>query len=178
MACLGMAAVVLNGHFVLHLSPVGDMLAFGACMLWAVYSLIMKQVANKYDSLTITRQVFLWGLITILPYYVIMPSEASIFSILSHLSLRAYMNLLFLSVVASMICYFAWSWVIKKLGAVEATNWVYLNPVSTIIFAWWLLDEQITPWFLMGTALILLGMYLTEKVVTNSGDTLPTEHLS
>ena len=32
IACLGMAIVVLNGRFVLHLSPLGDMLAFGACL--------------------------------------------------------------------------------------------------------------------------------------------------
>ena len=43
IACLGMAVVVLNGHFVLHLSPLGDLLAFGACLCWALYSLLMKQ---------------------------------------------------------------------------------------------------------------------------------------
>ena len=35
MAFLGMAIVVLNGRFVLHLSPKGDLLAFGACLCWA-----------------------------------------------------------------------------------------------------------------------------------------------
>ena len=62
-----------------------------------------------------------------------------------------------------MICYILWNWVISKLGAVVATNWVYFNPITTIIFAWWLLHEQITVWFLLGTILILLGMYLADK---------------
>jgi drug/metabolite transporter (DMT)-like permease len=56
-----------------------------------------------------------------------------------------------------------WNWTISKLGAVVATNWVYFNPITTIIFAWWLLNEQITPWFLLGTLLILVGMYLCDK---------------
>ncbi len=51
----------------------------------------------------------------------------------------------------------------SKLGAVVATNWVYFNPITTIIFVWWLLNEQITLWFLLGTVLILLGMYLCDK---------------
>jgi len=51
----------------------------------------------------------------------------------------------------------------KKLGAVVATNYVYLNPVTTIIFAWLILSEQITVFFLLGTALILLGMFLADK---------------
>ena len=73
------------------------------------------------------------------------------------------LNLLFLGVVASMLCYLLWNWVIGKLGAVVATNWVYFNPITTIGFAWWLLDEKITIWFLLGSTLILVGMYLADK---------------
>ena len=57
----------------------------------------------------------------------------------------------------------AWNWVLKKLGAVVATNYVYFNPVTTILFAWAILSEQITIYFLLGTALILLGMILVDK---------------
>ena len=165
LACLGMAVVVLNGHFVLHLSPLGDMLAFAACLCWAVYSLLMKPATERYSSLFITRKVFFYGLLTIIPYYFFRPDEASIFttSIFQLFNLPILLNLLFLSVVASMICYILWNWVISKLGAVLATNWVYFNPITTILFAWWLLHEQITVWFLLGTFFILVGMYLADK---------------
>ena len=56
-----------------------------------------------------------------------------------------------------------WNWVLKKLGAVVATNYVYFNPVTTILFAWAILSEQITVWFLLGTVLILVGMYLADR---------------
>ena len=79
IAFLGMAVVVLNGHFVLHLSPLGDLLAFGACLCWAVYSLLMKAAVSSYSSLFITRKVFIYGLLTIIPYYLLVPSDASIF---------------------------------------------------------------------------------------------------
>ena len=72
-------------------------------------------------------------------------------------------NLLFLSVVASMLCYVMWNWVIGKLGAVVATNWVYFNPITTILFAWWLLHETITVWFLLGSLLIIVGMMLSDR---------------
>ena len=165
VAFLGMVVVVLNGHFVLHLSPLGDLLAFGACLCWAVYSLLMKAAVSGYSSLFITRKVFIYGLLTIIPYYILVPSEASIFfSSPSHLfTFSTILNLLFLGVVASMLCYLTWNWVIGKLGPVIATNWVYFNPITTILFAWWLLDEKITIWFLLGSALILLGMYLADR---------------
>ena len=165
IACLGMAVVVLNGHFVLHLSPLGDILAFGACLCWAVYSLLMKKALEEYSTLFITRKVFFYGIITIIPYYIIRPEEASIFnfSIFQSFNFTILLNLLFLAVVASLLCFLTWNWVISKLGAVVATNWVYFNPITTILFAWWLLHEQITIWFLLGTILILAGMYLSDK---------------
>ena len=159
LACLGMAVVVLNGHFVLHLSPLGDMLAFAACLCWAIYSLLLKVLAQRYDTLFITRKVFFYGLLTIVPYYVLVPEELSSF----HFSSSILLNILYLGIVASLFCYLVWNWVIKKLGAVVATNWVYFNPIVTILFAWWLLNEQITPWLLLGTLMILTGMYLCDR---------------
>ena len=157
IACLGMAVVVLNGRFVLHLSPLGDMLAFGACLCWAFYSLMMKEALQRYNTFFITRKVFFYGIITILPYYLIVPGFPPVEVLLRPVVL---FNLLFLGVVASMLCYVMWNWVIGKLGAVVATNWVYFNPITTILFAWWLLDENITIWFLLGSILIIAGMVL------------------
>ncbi len=157
IACLGMAVVVLNGRFVLHLSPLGDMLAFGACICWAFYSLMMKDVLRRYGTIFITRKVFFYGIVTILPYYLIVPGFPPVEVLLRPVVL---INLLFLSVVACMLCYLMWNWVIGKLGAVVATNWVYFNPITTILFAWWLLDENITIWFLLGSILIIAGMVL------------------
>ena len=160
LACAGMAIVVLNGHFVLHLSPLGDLLAFTACLCWAVYSLLMKSVTGRYSALFITRKVFFYGLLTILPYYLLVQGFPPLTVLLDT---EVLWSLLFLGVVASMLCFLLWSWVIYRLGAVAATNWVYFNPITTIVFAWWLLHEQITPWFLLGTVFILVGMYLSDK---------------
>ena len=160
IACLGMAVVVLNGHFVLHLSPLGDMLAFAACLCWAVYSLLIKPALQHYSSLFITRKVFFYGLLTIIPYYIFVPGFPMFTTLLRP---EVLWNLLFLSVVASLLCYLAWTWVISRLGAVVATNWVYFNPITTILFAWWLLNEQITVWFLLGSVLILLGMFMADR---------------
>ena len=162
MASLGVVIVVLNGHFVLHLSPLGDSLAFAAALCWGVYSLLMIPANKKYDTVFITRKVFFYGLLSMIPYYLVHSEETSF---LQFLSLPVVLNLLFLGCIASMLCFLAWNWVMKKLGAVTATNYVYLNPVTTILFAWLVLSEQITVWFLLGTLLILVGMYLVEKKI-------------
>ena len=160
MAALGVVVVVLNGHFVLHLSPLGDTLAFAACLCWAVYSLLMIPVNKRYDSVFITRKVFFYGLLSMIPYFLVWP-EIPPMSVVLRPDILA--NLLFLGFVASMLCFLAWNWLMKKLGAMVVTNYVYFNPVVTVLFAWVILSERITVYFLIGTLLILTGLYLGNK---------------
>ena len=161
VAAIGVIIVVLNGRFVLHLSPLGDTLAFGACLCWAFYSLLMIPASQRYDTVFITRKVFFYGLLSMIPYFLVCPDLPSLSLVLR---LDVLTNLLFLGCVASMLCYLAWNWVMKKLGAVIVTNYVYFNPVTTVIFAWLILAERITLYFILGTLLILIGMYLCNKV--------------
>lgn len=165
MAAMGVVIVVLNGRFVLHLSPLGDSLAFSAALCWGFYSLLMIRANQRYETLFITRKVFFYGLLSMIPYFLVFSDEAWIFnpSNFEFFHLSILLNLLFLSCVASMGCYLAWNWVLKKLGAVVATNYIYFNPVTTILFAWVILSEQITIYFIIGTILILVGMYMADK---------------
>lgn len=160
LAFAGMVIVVLNGRFVLHLSPLGDALAFTACLSWAVYSLLMKWVSAKYGAAFITRKVFFYGVLTILPYYIFYPTLPTAAVLTKPVVMG---NLAFLGCLASMICFLTWNWCISKLGAVKATNWVYFNPITTMIFASWVLGEKITPYFLAGATCILLGMFVADR---------------
>lgn len=160
LAFAGMVIVVLNGRFVLHLSPLGDALAFTACLSWSVYSLLMKWVSAKYGAAFITRKVFFYGVLTILPYYIFYPTLPPAAVLTKPVVVG---NLAFLGCLASMICFLTWNWCISKLGAVKATNWVYFNPITTMIFASWVLGEKITPYFLAGATCILLGMFVADR---------------
>lgn len=169
LAFMGMIIVVLNGRFVLHLSPVGDALAFTACICWAFYSLLMKTMTDKYSAAFITRKVFFYGVLTIIPYYILVPGVPSMAVLTQPVVVG---NLLFLGCLASMICFLTWNWCISKLGAVKATNWVYFNPITTMIFASWVLGEKITIYFLIGAVCILTGMYMADRKTSKSPATV------
>ena len=160
LAAVGVAIVELNGHFVLHLSPTGDALAFAACLCWAAYSLLMIPACKRYDTLFITRKLFFYGLVTMIPYYMVYPEWPPLQTLLQP---GILLELLFLGAIASTLCFYLWGWTIRKLGAVITTNYVYFNPVVAILCAWTVLGERITVWFLLGTVLILVGMVLADK---------------
>lgn len=156
VAFVGMSLVVLNGQLVLHLNPIGDALAFGASVSWAFYSLFMRRIMSHYDTDFITRKVFAYGLLTIIPYFIFVePMSVSIEQITSPVVI---FNLLFLGLVASTGAYLLWNWVMKELGAVKSSNYIYLQPLVTIIVAAVVLDERITWMAIAGAVILVAGM--------------------
>jgi len=160
LATLGVGFVIFNGHFVLNLNPLGDMLALCACLCWAIYSILLKNVSEKYSAVFITRKVFFYGLVTVLPVFIFSPWH---FSLNSFMRPVVWGNLLFLGFVASFMCFVLWSWVSKQLGALVASNYIYLNPISTVVFSAIFLGETMTPMAFIGSSMILFGVYLSNK---------------
>ena len=160
MSLTGVALVILNGNFVLKLNPIGDLLTFGAVVTWVIYSIIIAKVQDRYSSWMITRKIFFYGVITLLPYFLVEPWDVT-WEMMSRP--MVWGNIAYLGVLASLGCYMTWNIVIKRLGAVDATNYLYINPIVAMITANLLLGERITPLAIAGTALILVGVYLAER---------------
>lgn len=159
LALFGVVLVVFNGNFILQLSPFGDFLAFAACLCWTVYSVLMKYLQPRYDTLLLTRKVFGYGILTIQPLFIDNPPD---FELLFSGGLSVLVNILMLGCVASMLCYSIWNIVLKRLGTVRATNFIYFNPIVTMIVSWYVLNECITWIAILGAVMVLSGMYMAE----------------
>lgn len=160
LAMAGVALVVFNGEFILKLNPLGDLLTLGASIMWVIYSIAYLKMDGRYHPLMITRKIFFYGVLTLAPY---MFYEGWDITWSAFANPVVVGNLIFLGVVASLICYWSWNMVLEKLGAIKATNYLYLNPIVALITSWIVLDERITSLALVGTALILVGMYMAQK---------------
>ncbi|MBQ8308193.1 MAG: DMT family transporter [Alistipes sp.] len=157
LALFGVALVVLDGHFTLHLNPKGDLLALSASLLWAIYTLLLRSLEERgrFSNLYLTRKVFGYGLLTILPYFLWQPPHFD----LATLALpTVWGNLLFLGLIASLLCYATWNAVVKHLGTTQSSHYLYLNPLAASLAAALILGERLTPVALSGAALILLGI--------------------
>lgn len=161
IAFIGMVLVILNGQFILHVSMLSYTLAISAGITWAFYNLCMKKVMGRYSSPFISRKVFFYGVLGILPYYGFISPLVTDRAILSQPPVWGC--LLFLGILASMICYVLWNLTMAHLGAVKATVYLYLGPVFTIITAYLILDERITWMAILGMVVLMIGMVLAEK---------------
>lgn len=160
VALSGVTLVVFNGSVFLKLNPLGDCLTLLAALSWAFYSLILRQMGNKYSTLFITRKVFFYGLITMILYLPFAPSSFHLERLCYPL---VYGNLLFLGIVASMLCYLSWNACVRIIGASKASNYLYINPLVAVWASHLFLSEPITPTALLGAGLIIGGVYIVEK---------------
>ena len=156
IAFVGVVLVVLNGQLVLHLNPLGDMLALSAALAWAFYSLLMRRIMGSYSMAFITRKIFAYGIITILPYFLLVEPFSMTGAMLSDWVIIA--NLLFLSVIASHGCFLLWNWVLREVGVVHASNFIYLQSLVTMVVSAIVLAERITPMAIAGAVILILGM--------------------
>ena len=160
LALAGVGLVVFNGSVILKISPVGDLLTLLAALSWAFYSLIIRKMTRRYPTVFITRKIFFYGVLTILPAFLLRPLQPDLDILLKPIVLS---NLLFLAVLASLICYVLWNVVLKQLGTVRASNYIYLNPLVTMVASMMILQEQITLFALIGAGCIVCGVYLAER---------------
>ncbi|MDR0766728.1 MAG: EamA family transporter, partial [Odoribacteraceae bacterium] len=160
IAMSGAVVVVFNGRIVLQLDPAGDLLSLAAAVSWGGYTIITRRLGTRYSTLFITRKVFFYGILTLLPFLPLLPVRADAALLLSP---PVLWNLLFLGVIASFACYILWNRAIKQLGATRASNYIYLNPVVTLVTSAIVLSERVTPLAVAGMLLILAGVYLGER---------------
>lgn len=160
IALAGVGVVIYNGQVELKLNPLGDLLSVAASLCWGVYCYLVKILGDRYDTRFVTRKVFFYGVISSLPIFIFRPWH---FALSGMLQPTALFNILFLGVVASLICFSMWSISINKLGAVTCSNYVYLIPVTTVICSAIFLEEPMTIKAYIGSALILIGVFLANQ---------------
>lgn len=165
VAFLGVGLVIFNSSFNLSINPLGDFLSLLAALCWAIYSILLKRVNALYSALFITRKTFFYGVITAIPFLLIEPEIAPP-SVLLRPALL--LNILFLALFCSMCAYLIWALAVGRLGAVTTNNYIYFQPIVTLIFSALILGEKISVVGIVGCAMIILGVRFADRIKTKS----------
>lgn len=163
IAFFGVACIILNSGEGFELHPGGDLLALAASLSWAIYTIIVKQLLPHYNSFFITRKLFFYGVLSSLPL-LLAQDEPTHLGLLFDLSQPQYLlNFLFLVVMCSVVGYLLWNQVMTVLGPVTANNYIYLQPLVTMVVAYFVFDERIVLLGYIGCVLIIGGLIIADK---------------
>lgn len=161
VAIFGVSFISFNGLAVLELNPLGDILALSAAAVWAVYSVLLKKIAQLgHNTIQTTRRIFFYGLIFLVPALFFFEFRLDLSRLAS--PLNAF-NILFLALGASALCFATWNFAVRVLGAVKTSVYIYLVPVITVVVSVIVLSERVTLMSAAGTGLILGGLFLSSR---------------
>jgi drug/metabolite transporter (DMT)-like permease len=76
-------------------------------------------------------------------------------------SLESFASVVYLGVFGSVVGYVCYSYALKKVTATEVSILSYFNTIIALFLGWLILDEVITIDLLIATALIILGVFIT-----------------
>jgi len=161
ISIIGIILIAYNGNCVLKLNPIGDIMAMLAAISWSVYSVLMKKISTyNYDVIISTRKIFFYGLVFLMPILILTGFK---FNLEGFYSMPNLLNMLYLGIGASALCYITWNYSVTVIGAIKTSVYMYLQPIITIIMSSAILGERITYIAIMGVAFILSGIYFSER---------------
>lgn len=169
IAMAGVAMVILGGangsaahegEAVTH-GILGDSLSFLAAICWSLYALLLRKLQAFYSAIFVTRKTFFYGLLTALPFLLLEPSQLSAGTFASS---AVWLNLLTLALVSSSLAFVIWAWVIARIGAVKAGNYLYFQPIVTLIFGIIVLHEAVSILGIAGCVVTIAGVYAGERL--------------
>lgn len=161
VALIGVVIILWEGSNLMAFNVHGTVLAFVAALTWAVYSLLVKDLSKRYSDVFISRKVFGYGLVSMaiwVPFF-----HPTSFHLEQLIKPTVFFNLLFLGLIASMLCFTIWNAVVRRIGMVRASNYINFNAIVTFVAAYFLLGETITTIALIGSAAVIFGVWLAES---------------
>lgn len=142
-----------GGHWV------GDMILLAGSGVFATYTILMKEIADKYHVLTLNLAAYAIGTMVMIPFGVSAVADVRWASIPPH----AWAGMGYAILFGSVVPYLAFSTAINELTASRVAAFSYIQPVIATGLGVWLLAERISLKIILGGTLILLGVYLTER---------------
>lgn len=135
----------------------GIILLIFSAITYGIYTTMGKKFAQKTDSIIMNSFSFLFGSIFLIP--IILFNHSSLF----HISAKAMLPMTYLTLFVTGIAYYTYFLGLTYMNAGAGSMIFFIKPILASIFAWIFLDEKISINLIIGTFIILLGIFLVQN---------------
>jgi len=142
----------------------GDLIMIGGVITWGLYSSFLKKKKFTLPLLTLVHVLCTFGLIFILPQFLYELSQG--FTVKFNINLGY--TLIYLALFPSIGSYYCWAGAVAIIGANRAGIFLSLIPFFSTIMAITFFNEQFQFFHLIGSILIILGLFLSNKEIKNA----------
>jgi len=163
LAMIGVLAVVSKGDLSTlvggKFGTTGDFLILISSVNWAVFSILSRRGLKNHPSTRMTFWVMTIGwLITAVAFF-----ANKSYTEMPLLDARGWMAMIFLGIFTTGLAYIAWFDALAQLPAAQTGAFLFVEPLTSMVVAAIILNEQVTLVSILGGAVILLGIWLVNK---------------
>jgi len=167
VSVLGILAIItrldLNILLTLNFNK-GDIYMVIAIISWGIYSALLKKKTFDISLLSLVHVVCTFGLIILFPAFLFELAQERTTEINSNL---IYI-LLYIAIFPSIGSYYCWAGAVSIIGANRAGIFLSLIPLFSTIFAMIFFNEKFLFFHFIGSVLIILGLFLSNKKYINA----------
>lgn len=142
-----------------HASWTGDLILLAGSGFFAVYTILVKEIADKYDAVTINAWAYVIGVPLMLPFAATAVRQVH----WGEVPVHAWWGLAYAILFGSVVPYLLFALVLTELTAARVAAFAYIQPVIATSLGVLMLHERLSVRLFIGGALILGGLYLTER---------------
>ena len=159
ISIIGVFLVILKDDLSIAASTSGILFLTLAVFSAVMYSVMISKMAGRYNVYTIITYQNAIGIIWFIPAFLILD--------LKHFmnigfKLEPFIPLMELAVFGSTLAYILFIYGIKHLGITKANIFANIIPVFTAIFAFFFLHETFTFYNILGIAIVISGLLMTQ----------------
>ena len=133
----------------------GNLMVLINSACWALYLVLIKPLMEKYDSFTVMKWIFLWGLIIIFPF-TFLPFVQSSFSTIPF---NMWLSVAFVVFGATILGYFLNNYSLKTLSPSINGIYIYLQPLIAAIVSIVFGKDTLSITDVISALLIMAGVY-------------------
>lgn len=152
--CLFGVWLILNRPHISDFISGGAPFLLGAAICSGLYFILLKPLIERHGALNAAAMtIFITGIL-LLPWLPQSLNEAKI-------AIKPTMAVVFLAVFPGFIAHILWMGAIKGLGSSIAANFTFLIAPMATMFAIIITKDVLKPIFIIGSALVVLGVFIT-----------------
>ena len=142
----------------------GDLFMIVAIIAWGIYSAYLRKQTFDVSLLALVHIICSFGLMFLLPLFILDLVQGKTIEMSSNL----FYILIYIAIFPSIGSYYCWAGAVSIIGANRAGIFLSLIPLFSTIFAILFFNEKFLFFHFIGSFLIILGLFLSNKKITNA----------
>lgn len=159
ISMFGVFLVIVSPDYSFSAEPLGVLFMFLAVISSIAYLAVLKKLSSDYRPMTIITYQNIFGLLFFTPVFLFYGMDGLT---LESFTFPVVISLAQLALFATCLAFIFYVYALHNMGINKTTIFINATPIFTAFFAWLLLGDELSLRKVMGIAIVIAGLSLSQ----------------